>query len=89
LSLDKLIENSGGTPAIYGFPQGGGEPVAISSKAAIANYEAFGFKFITGPIYGSTGVVVKIDGMEDVPAEYVPPLFSVGIAEVLWDAYHK
>jgi hypothetical protein len=89
LSLDKLIENTSGTPVLYGFFRNGGDPVAVSTKADIAKYEAFGFKFKTGPLYGAAGVVVKIDGMEDVPAEYVPPLFSADIAEVLWDAYHK
>jgi chitodextrinase len=90
LSIDKLVENTSGTPAIYGFPRDGGEPVAISSKEAIANYEAFGFKFKTGPIYGATGVVVKLAGMEEeAPAEDVSPLFPAAIAEVLWDLYHK
>jgi hypothetical protein len=90
LSIDKLIGNANGAPVLYGFPQDEGEPVAISDKEAIANYEVFGFKFITGPIYGATGVVVKIAGMEEAPpAEYVPPLFPAAIAEVLWDLYHK
>jgi chitodextrinase len=87
LSLDKLIENTNGTPNFYGFPKNGGDPVRVSTRGDIANYEAFGFKFKTDPLYGSAGVVVKIDGA-DVPAEYVGSLFSADIAEALWDAYH-
>jgi chitodextrinase len=86
LSLDKLIENSGGTPVMYGFQDG--ESVAISSKKDIANYEAFGFKFKTARLYGGTGVVMKIDGA-DVRADYAGSLFPADIAEALWDAYHK
>jgi hypothetical protein len=87
LSLDKIIENTNGTPVFYGFPQDGGDPVPVSAKGDIANYEVLGFKFKTDPLYGSSGVVVKVDGV-DVPADYTGPLFAVDIAEALWDAYH-
>jgi chitodextrinase len=91
LSIDKIIENTDGIPVMYGVPRGGEDPaVKISSKEAMANYDAFSFKFKTGPLYGAAGVIVKIDGMEDqVPAEYVARLFSAAIAEAIWDAYHK
>jgi chitodextrinase len=85
LSIDKIIDNANGAPTLYGF-RGEGEPVAISAKADIANYDAFGFKIKTGQLIGDGGVA-KINGME-IPAEYAPSLFPAAIAEALWDLYH-